>query len=61
MYFPDPAILVTADESTALLLLLWSELFDEASPDTFQPKLHDIPSLVEELRDMAKFAKESDA
>ena len=60
MYFPDPVILKTADETTAFLLLLWQELFDESSPDTFQPKLCDIPALVAELEEVASLAAKSD-
>lgn len=61
MYFPDGAVLSSSGETTVLLLLVWLELFDKDSPDTFQPKLRDIPSLVEELHEVANLAAKSDA
>jgi hypothetical protein len=57
--FPPASLLANSTESTAFILLLWQELFDEASPDSFQPRLQNIPALVEELHSVAKLAVKS--
>jgi hypothetical protein len=57
--FPPVPLLANATESTAFILLLWQELFDEASPDSFQPRLQNIPALVEELHSVARLAAKS--
>jgi hypothetical protein len=54
--FPPASVLATATESTAFVLLLWQELFGEDTPDTYQPRLQNLPALVEELHEVAKLA-----
>ena len=53
MFLPEQQILQNSDQGTALLLLSWKEMFDPYTPDTFQPRLYNLPALVEELRDLA--------
>ncbi|KAA1258367.1 hypothetical protein LF1_08860 [Rubripirellula obstinata] len=40
------------DPGSVFLLAAWHELFFGFTPDSFQPRLHNVPSLVEELIDM---------
>lgn len=53
MFISSRDVLDTADASTALLILAWSEMFDPFTPDTFQPRLFNVPLLVRELREIA--------
>jgi hypothetical protein len=57
MFLPDQNILLGSDPTTMLLLLCWKELFDPYTPDTFQPRLYDLPALVNELRTIAVRAR----
>jgi hypothetical protein len=57
--FPPADVLANSTEPTAFILLLWQELFDESSPDSYQPRLQNIPALVEELHSVAKLAVRS--
>lgn len=41
------------DEGAGFLVRAWRELFEPHTSDTFQPRLHNVPSLVEELEDLA--------
>ena len=42
------------DEAASFVLSSWHELFYGFTPDSYQPRLHNIPSLVEELLTVAK-------
>ncbi len=41
------------DEASIFLLSSWEELFHGFTPDSYQPRLHNVASLVEELVDMS--------
>ena len=49
MIHPSPALLKKADPATAFLALRWNEFFDRFTIDSFQPKLCNLPALVEEI------------
>lgn len=49
MWYPDKSISIDEYSSSVFLLAHWRELFDPLTPDTYQPRLHNLPSLVEEL------------
>jgi hypothetical protein len=51
--------LAGVDESAAFLTASWRELFDPYTPDTFQPRLHNVATLVDEL--VALASREGDA
>ncbi|MCR9233900.1 MAG: hypothetical protein NXI29_23115 [bacterium] len=36
-------------QESSFLLAIWNELFDPFTPDSFQPRIHNTPSLIEEL------------
>jgi hypothetical protein len=59
MWFPSVDELRGANEGSAFLLLAWNELFAADTPDSFQPKLMNCPSLLEELRLIAERASRS--
>lgn len=61
MLFPPPSTVASADETTAFILLCWQELFHDDTPDTFRPRLLNLPGLVCELRDVAALATTSAA
>jgi len=52
MIHPSPAILDKAHAATAFLTLRWTEFFDGFTIDSFQPKLCNLPALVEEIHDV---------
>ena len=54
--YPDPKVLANASESTAFLILAWQEMFDPYVPDTFQPRLLNLPLLIRELESVASKA-----
>lgn len=58
MWFP-PVELMARNEATAFLLLTWHEMFDAATPDTYQPRLSHSASLVDELLDATERARTS--
>jgi len=60
MELPPKDVLSSGSESTAFLLLAWQEMFDPYVPDTFQPRLFNIPLLVAELGSIAEKAMASD-
>jgi len=43
--------------ASTFLLSAWHELFEGFTPDSFQPRLHNVPSLVEELVDLSRLWK----
>lgn len=49
------------DPAAAFLACRWHELFDEYSPDTFQPKLFSLPSLVSEVVEIAQLQAQHEA
>src|SRR5262245_5701797 len=57
MFIASKELLKTANPSTALLILAWKEMFNPLTPDTFQPRLLNVPLLVRELGDMASRTK----
>src|SRR6266480_2244776 len=59
MLLPDEKVLAAASEGTAFLALAWQEMFDAYIPDTFQPRLFNLPLLVDELRSVATRAETS--
>jgi len=59
MQLPDEKVLAAALEGTAFLVLAWEEMFDAYIPDTFQPRLFNLPLLVDELRSVAARAETS--
>src|SRR5437016_3164919 len=61
MLFPLQTALTRSSEATAFVVLRWQELFDSATPDTFQPRLLNLPSLVKELEAVATLALQSSA
>ena len=48
-----------ANEGTTILLFHWHEMFSPDAPDTYQPKLLDIPALVDEVASVAARAVKS--
>ena len=56
MFIPEANVLKNWDAGTALLILAWKEMFDPFTPDTFQPRLFNVPMLVSELRDISSRA-----
>ncbi len=59
MLLPDEKVLAAATEGTAFLALAWEEMFDAYIPDTFQPRLFNLPLLIDELRAVATKAETS--
>lgn len=57
--FPPLEALGSANPATSFLMLLWQEMFDENTPDTFRPRLQNIPALIMELHEVAGFAREA--
>lgn len=47
------------DVGEGFLVRAWRELFDPYTSDTFQPRLHNAASLVEELEDLVSRGDES--
>lgn len=52
MIHPSPTLLDEADPATAFLTLRWTEFFDGFTIDSFQPKLCNLPALVEEIHEV---------
>lgn len=59
MWSPGSEYLDPSHASSVFLLALWRELFDPLTPDTYQPRLHNVPSLIEELGGACSRAGES--
>jgi len=53
MWFPPSPILAAANPASAFIALRWHEFFDPFSPDSFQPRICQLPTLVEELAGVA--------
>lgn len=56
VFFTSSGPLFKGDETSAFIHLIWNELFDETAPDSFQPKLQNVPALVSELQHVASLA-----
>lgn len=50
----NPNFKFDTDESEVFLLSAWHELFNGFTPDSYQPRLHNVPSLVAELVSISK-------
>lgn len=59
MFIGSKGLLDQADESTSLLVLAWKEMFDPLTPDSFQPRLFNVPLLLRELGEIAGRASAS--
>lgn len=57
MWFPDSKKLNAADEKTTFMLLVWHELFDPHTPDSYRPRLFDILGFLEELQTVSSQAE----
>lgn len=53
MWTPEVSQLVPGNDASNFLIAAWHELFDALTPDTFQPRIHNIPSLVSELENLS--------
>jgi hypothetical protein len=53
MWSPDRHNLNGQHDGSVFLLAAWNELFDPFTPDSFQPRLHNVASLVEEIGDIS--------
>ena len=53
MWTPKLGQLIPANEPTVFAISAWHELFDPFTPDTCQPRIHNIPSLVRELEELS--------
>lgn len=49
----NPNFELVADESAVFVLSVWHELFYGFTPDSCQPRLHNVPSLIDELAAVA--------
>lgn len=49
MWFPPIEQMAGANEASAFLVLSWEEMFEASTPDTYQPRLSNPASLVDEL------------
>lgn len=58
MWFPSSK-LNAEHEGTAFLVLAWNEMFDPVTPDSYQPRLSNTPSLIRELADIAERSQQS--
>src|ERR1017187_10404548 len=57
MFFPKNKTVLSTNEGAAFIVLAWEELFSHETPDSYQPKLLNIPALVEELGQISARAK----
>lgn len=53
MWTPELSQLVPQNDASNFLIAAWHELFDAFTPDSFQPRIHNIPSLVSELENLS--------
>lgn len=54
MWFPEHAPLAASSPSSQFVALRWHEFFDEFTVDSFQPRLCQLPTLVEEITTAAE-------
>lgn len=57
MDLPTKEVLASCSEGTAFLILAWQEMFNPYVPDTFQPRLLNLPLLIEEIELVARKAQ----
>lgn len=60
MNFPAHGVVTPANTATAFMVLHWQEMFDHTTPDSYQPRLANTPSLIRELGDIAVRAQASE-
>lgn len=53
MWMPSPENRDRQNTASSFLLAVWSELFDPFTPDSFQPRIHNVASLCDELCDVS--------
>lgn len=59
MWLPEASSLGAGNDDTLFLLATWNELFNPFTADTYQPRLHNTATLVDELADVAQRACKS--
>jgi hypothetical protein len=60
MWFPSTEKLAGTNLASAFLLLSWNEMFDPSTPDTYEPRLSNAASLVDELLEASDRARKDD-
>lgn len=60
MKLPFPADAAATGGGSGFLLLAWCELFDDFTPDNYQPRLYHVPALVAEVADVSQRAITAD-
>lgn len=53
MWMPTPENRDGKNQGSSFLLAVWTELFDPFTPDSFQPRIHNVASLCDELCDVS--------
>src|SRR5437016_3965664 len=59
MWFPADSKMGAEKERTAFLVLSWKEMFDPLTPDSYQPRLSNTPSLINEIGSVARRLQQS--
>lgn len=59
MQFPDAQTLANVNQSTLFLWMAWDEMFDPLTPDSFQPRISNTFSLMQEIAEVAHQCEES--
>jgi len=59
MWFPAKDAMAGGNAATAFLALRWNEMFDGATPDSYQPRLSNTPSLIRDICVTAERLKHS--
>src|SRR5688572_9369946 len=59
MWFPAKDALAGDKAATAFVALRWNEMFDGVTPDSYQPRLSNPPSLIREICATAERLKRS--
>lgn len=54
MWFPNDTVLKASTPATSFAALRWHEYFDGFTPDSFQPRICHLPTIVEELASAAE-------
>jgi hypothetical protein len=61
VWCPNKLIFADAGPGAAFIVARWHELFDEFTPDTFHPKLYNLPGLVAEATMIGELQENHDA
>lgn len=61
VWCPNKLIFDDAGPGAAFVVARWHELFDEFTPDTFHPKLYNLPGLVAEATMIGELQENHDA